>query len=182
MNRQELYALLDIENGNDFQYFENVAELLECEEEIETDLLYGLISEISLENTYDLLEEYFSEIEKAVPDGETDFYMLLTNIRSVLGTLIKSIGSEEDEVERSNLMTRLAEEIAKFRAWYSLTPSVECTPHAGGPSNMLSVRDALGLVREEKLGGNGHSFDFQDAMEYELSDLVMRFSDLLQYS
>ena len=114
MNRQELYALLDIENGNDFQYFENVAELLECEEEIETDLLYGLLSEISLENTYDLLEEYFSEIEKAVPDGETDFYMLLTNIRSVLGTMIKSIGREEDEVERSNLRTRLAEEIAKF--------------------------------------------------------------------
>ena len=182
MNRDELYRLLDIESGEDFQYFENIAELLECEEDIETDLLYGLLSEISMDTAHELLEEFFNDIEKSVPDGETDFYMLLTNIRSVLGTMLQSAGKEEDPVERNNMIARLAEELHKFRTWYSVTTSVECTPHAGGPAYRLSVRDALGLVREEKLGGEGHSYDFQDAMDYELSDLVMRFSDLLQYS
>lgn len=35
MDRDELYELLDIEAPSDFEYFENLAALIECEEHIE---------------------------------------------------------------------------------------------------------------------------------------------------
>ena len=34
MNREKLYEYLDIESPQDFEYFENMAALLECEEDI----------------------------------------------------------------------------------------------------------------------------------------------------
>ena len=37
MEKQELYELLDMKDGEDFQYFENMSELLESEAEIGTD-------------------------------------------------------------------------------------------------------------------------------------------------
>ena len=35
MNKRELYALLDIESPEEFEYFENLADYLECEEELD---------------------------------------------------------------------------------------------------------------------------------------------------
>ena len=37
MNREELYQLLDIDDPAEFQYFENLADFLECEEELDYD-------------------------------------------------------------------------------------------------------------------------------------------------
>ena len=40
MDRDLLYQMLDIESPSDFQYFENLSDLLECDEYIEYDDLY----------------------------------------------------------------------------------------------------------------------------------------------
>ena len=44
MDKDRLYELLDIEEPEDFQYFENIAALLEADEEIDYDALYALLS------------------------------------------------------------------------------------------------------------------------------------------
>ena len=43
----------------------------------------------------------------------------------------------------------------------------------------LSVRDALFRARGEKFTGEAYRYDFEDALEYELSEYIMQFSDLM---
>ena len=46
MDKDKLYQMLDIEEPEDFQYFENIASLLECDEEIRYDDLYALLKDV----------------------------------------------------------------------------------------------------------------------------------------
>ena len=73
MDKEALYDLLDMESGEDFQYFENMAELLESDEDIDEDVLYELLEDIDLEAFAELAENYFDQLEEAVPDEETEF-------------------------------------------------------------------------------------------------------------
>ncbi len=43
---------------------------------------------------------------------------------------------------------------------------------------MLPLRDALTLVRLEKLGEEEYSYDFTESLDYELEDYIMSFADL----
>mgnify|MGYP003311859462 CR=1 FL=1 len=46
MDKNELFALLDVDDGTDFQYFENFADLAECDEDIESDVLYDMLEDV----------------------------------------------------------------------------------------------------------------------------------------
>ena len=48
MDRERLYEILDIEEPAEFDYFENIAALLECDENIGYEELYGLLQEVSM--------------------------------------------------------------------------------------------------------------------------------------
>lgn len=182
MNKEEFYRMLDIEEGGDFQYFENIAELFESEETIETSLLYGMVCDVDMEMLEELVEQYFNEITEWVPDGETDFYTLLVNIQRVMSGMIQEIRRDDGDDDISENRMRLTDEIEKFREWYSLTADVDCTNNEDGSGVMLPVRDALMLGREEKLGGDSYSLDFTPAMDYELEEFVMSFADLSGYA
>ena len=41
------------------------------------------------------------------------------------------------------------------------------------------LRDAITTSRMEKLGGSRYRYDFTDALDYELSDYVVSFSELM---
>ncbi len=183
MTRDELYRVLDIDTTEDFQYFENMAELMEHENEIGNDLIYGLLQDLSMETFLELMEHYFEDIQGWVPEGETDFYMMMENIRRSLSgmtrSILKSMGNGDIQ-EVDDTMVKLADEICRFREWYSLEKNVECTHDDTGDIRVLPVRDALTLNREEKLGGESWRFDFSQAMEYELEDYIMSFADLAE--
>ena len=51
MTKEELYDLLEIDTPADLEYFEQMADLLETEEEISRDLFRHALSEIRAENT-----------------------------------------------------------------------------------------------------------------------------------
>ena len=55
MDKEKLYELLDIDTPTDFQYFENLAALLECEEDIEEQVLYSLVEEVDKQVLSDLI-------------------------------------------------------------------------------------------------------------------------------
>ena len=57
MDREMLYKMLDIEEPADFQYFENLAELLECDEHIEYEDLYSLLKEVDKEILAQLIHD-----------------------------------------------------------------------------------------------------------------------------
>lgn len=182
MDKKRFYEKLDIEHGSDFQYFENIAELMEMEEEADEALICELLREMELEELNELIAQYFNEVEGQIPDGETEFYTLLSSIRQVLESQTQMTIRAEDEDDKAQYISKLAQEISKFREWYSLKENVECTNIETGLRSLLPVRDALALARAEKLGGEPHYFDFTDALDYELDELVMSFHELSQYS
>lgn len=177
MGKEELYEILDMESGDDFRYFENMAELLESDEELEEEVLYDLLEDIDLEVFAELADEYFDQMQEAVPDSETDFYTLLENIKRSISVLAYDAASDDDDQIRSDQLLRLSEELAKFREWYNETGEVVCRNVDTGESQVLPVRDALVLDRAEQLGGPAYELDLEQAMEYDLDDFVMSLED-----
>ncbi|MGI6722741.1 MAG: hypothetical protein ACOX4I_09485 [Anaerovoracaceae bacterium] len=78
-----------------------------------------------------------------VPDEATDIYMLLENIKRALAGLI--LAGDEDSI------VRFAEELAKFRNWYSFDSEVTCQNVTEDTEEVLSLRDALTLARLDNL-------------------------------
>ena len=92
MTKEELYELLDIESAEDFKYVENVAQYLECEDEIDFGVLAALINELDKDETAGLFDDYFEEIMEFIPEAETEIYGLFTNIRSEAAELFVTVG------------------------------------------------------------------------------------------
>ncbi len=172
MNRQELYDFLDIETPEDFRFVENVSQYLESEEEIETEDLREIFAALNGREISKLMEEYFEEIMESVPDGETEAYELLSNILRSLTGLMKSGYSE-------NVGPDAVDEMERFRRWYSMDSHVYITDDRGAEHD-VTVRDALFLIRMEKLGEPSYRYDFTEACDYPLDDYVVNLMELAE--
>ena len=62
LTKAELYELLDIDVPSDFQYFENLAALLECENEIDSQVLAQLLDGVDKKILAELLNIGFIRI------------------------------------------------------------------------------------------------------------------------
>ena len=173
MDRDELFAMLDIETGQDFQYFENFADFVENEGVIDEDAVYELIKEIDMKTLAELCESYFYEILENMPEDQIDAYNLMETIKRVLVGLSEAVRKGEENAE-----LKLADELNKFRLWYSADTEVECINMASSQVDCMPVRDALAFSRLEKLGGNEYRYDFTDALEYELEEFMMTYGDM----
>ena len=116
--KEELYELLDIESAEDFKYVENVAQYLECEDEIDFGVLAKLIEELDKDETAGLFDDYFEEIMEFIPEAETEIYGLFTNIRRSLTGMLKNA----DEVSTE---AKIAEERAKLEKYTAMMKQVE---------------------------------------------------------
>lgn len=172
MNREELYQHLDIDEPAEFQYFENIAGLLECEVDIPYEELYALIEEVDKEVLADLINNYFEEVTDFVPGDEAEFYLLIDKIRLSLMGLAKN--SDEE-----NVLSNLVEELDRFRNWYSVESRVICTSILTGDETAEPLRDALTLARLEKIDGDKYSYDFSDCTDYKLDEYIMSFGDIV---
>lgn len=61
MNKRELYALLDIESPEEFEYFENLADYLECEEELDYTDVAELFNGVNKDVLAQLCDNYFEK-------------------------------------------------------------------------------------------------------------------------
>ena len=120
MDKEELFALLDIENGAEFEYFENFADFVEHEGLIDSDAVYELITDVDMKTFAELCESYFYETLENVPGDQIDLYNLLENIKRVLVGLSEVARKGED-----NAQLNLADEFNRFRLWYSSESEVE---------------------------------------------------------
>lgn len=177
MDREELFALLDIETGEDFQYFENFADLVENEGAIDDDALYDLIREIDMKTFAEICESYFYEVLENMPGDQIDAYNLVENIKRVLVGLSEAVRKGEENAD-----LKLADELNKFRLWYSVDSEVECRNVANDQVDYVPVRDALALSRMEKLDGDEYRYDFTDALDYELEEYMMTYADMAESS
>ena len=168
MNKEELFEALGIDRGEDFEYFDNMADLLEMEEYFDEKTLYLLLEDADMNILKGLFETYFDDIITFLPDYDTELNGLLEMIKlSFMG--ICSGG------ENAQTYDKLSEEIIKFRDWYVFSDKVKHN------DNYLSVRDAITNCRFSKLSGGEDDFDFTDALEYDIDEYSISIEDMEEY-
>lgn len=142
------------------EYFEELADLIE--EEISTDFesFYQRLGNLDSEGTGEIVENYMDEIQNALPDEEQDIYMLIENIKTGLLFLCENL---EDEKTR----LKFAEELFRFREWYTNPDLVRLD------DENASVLEAVTAERANKLLGTRSTYDFTDALDFELHDFEM---------
>lgn len=172
MDKERLFEILDIESGADFQYFENISELLECDEDIDSDLIYELMTDVDLEIFASICESYFEDIMEAIPGNDIDLYTLLDNIKRALIGMAKS--PQDDKT-----LIHLSDQLCSFKEWYCDDDNVSCQNSETGDTNFVNIRDALLLSRLEKLNGEAYTYDFTKALEYQIEEYIMTFADLI---
>ena len=170
MDFEELLEYLDLEDGSDLEYFEAMADLIECEDYIDQEAVYSLFQQADKTMIEELLNDYFEDILEGLPDDSGEIFSLLHQIKMNLTGM--AAGMEDDEDLR-----RFVDEFCRFRNWYSHESEVRLIPE-DGESLYHTVRDAITASRVEKLGGEKYRYDFENALDYQLDSYIMPFSDL----
>lgn len=161
MTKEELFELLEIDDPSEVEYFEQLADLIETEDEIDCEDLHTALSQVSAMTMGEFAENYFDEILKALPDNAEDIYSTFSSIQQRLMMLSESL--DEDAGARYEL----SEEIENFRDWYHNPELVEID------GNPASVFEAVFQCRADKLSGEEHEYEFINALDYNMDELVM---------
>jgi len=174
MGLEELLAILDIESPSDLVYFEQFADLMELPQDIPYETLSSLVSGMEPGVLPELVEGYFEDVIKFVPDGEDDLYTLLQNIATTLTTLAE--GTDDDS---SNTF---AEELYKFRSWYLFENTVLIKEFAEGTEREIPLMEALTAYRAQNFTDDDYTFDFKDALDYRLDEYIVSLGALVKDS
>lgn len=171
MDREELYELLDIEGPQDFKYFDNMAALLESDEEIEYHLLSELLENVDREMFTALVEEYFDEITDFIPGSEAELFTILDNEKNALMGMARNL--------EENSYANLTDEFDRFRRWYSMESKVYVNEVGELEEMVVPVKEAITLARLEELGEGRYYYDFSECLDYKLDDYIMSFKDMI---
>ncbi|MCQ2546688.1 MAG: hypothetical protein MJ161_03955 [Clostridia bacterium] len=172
MNYEELLEYLDLDGPEEFQYFEVMADLIECEDYIDQESVFALFDGADREMIAQLTDDYFEEITKGLPEDSDEIFMLLDQIRLCLSGLAANAEDESD-------IRLLTDEFCRFRDWYSFDSQVELLPEEEGPAAVMCLRDAITTARIEKLGGEKYRYNYENALDYELDSYTMSFAELV---
>lgn len=172
MNYDEIMTMLDIEEPEEFSYFENMADFLESEEDIERDAFYRLIDRVDKNVLSDLINGYIDDICENLPDSEVDLFLLLSNLKLSLSGLSKQSNKEE------SITVILVDELLRFRQWYSQEKGVRCIAKESKAQSEVTVAEAIAMARLEKMGEEEYTFDFSDVLEYPIDEYVMSFAEI----
>src|SRR5665647_3382667 len=119
MELEELLEILDIEEPEEFKFYENFADLIEYEGEISYDALYSLIKKVDTVALGEFIETYLDDVLEGIPEEDgIDAYTFITSVKMMLLGLAESIATAEEDEERDELPI-FAEELYKFRNWFT---------------------------------------------------------------
>ena len=172
MRKEDFYELLDIDYPAEFQYFENLAAFLECDEELEYEDVAELFQGVDKDTLAQLVDNYFEELTDFVPGSETGVYSILDNVRRALMGMARNC--DDDTME-----TKLADELERFRRWYSIDSRVYLTNLGTMDEREFTLRDALVNARTEKLDGDKFQYDFSECENYVLDEYIVSFGDMI---
>lgn len=172
LTKDALYELLDIDVPADFQYFENLAALLECEDEIDDQVLAQLLDGVDKKILAELIHNYFEEMTDFLPGDAAEAYGILERIKFALMGLARNC-------EEEDLLPKLTEEMERFRIWYSVESHVYCTSILTGEEQVLPVRDAVTLARAENITKEKFEYDYSECLDYSLEEYIMNLGDLV---
>ncbi len=160
MELSDLYFMLDMEEPEEFEYFEQLADLIECEDDIPFELLFTLFEDSPKDTLAELTGHYMKEFSDAVPRENEELIELAETITQRLQLLCEDLEDEQS-------LREYADEIDKFRRWYHQPDGALVD---GKP---CSIMDALAEHRAERLGGRKHDYDFPGVLRYELRELTL---------
>lgn len=158
MTRIELMNMLNMDELYDFEYFEQLADLLECEEEIPFELFFEILSETDGDVMRELVGNYMEEFLDNIPDFSADLFTIAESIKQRLLLLTETL--EEEETKRT-----FAEELYKFKQWYTKPDG------ATANENPCSILEAITLHRAENLGEKKMKYNFENSLDYELDEI-----------
>lgn len=158
MTLSQLYELLELDTPADFTYFEQMADLIESEEDIQFDLFVNVLSQLDSDTAEELVENYFEEFNNAIPDADDDFVCLVDSVKQSLILLALDIENQRRE---------FSEKLYYFRTW------LHAKDGATIDGKSVSVLDAVTEHRCEKLGIETHKYSFPSVKDYELENLSM---------
>jgi len=161
MDREELYRELDIESPEEFEYFEQYATLLECLDEIEYDDFYQALSMAKADSMAEITENYFTELEKNLPDGHDEIYEIIENVFTNLKLIVGDIDSAEDS------RREFIQKLFTFHEWYTKPDGALFDNRA------CSVVEAIFEFRAQKLDNSKHDYSFENSMDYQFDYVSM---------
>lgn len=175
MNYEKLLEYLGLEESAEFEFFENLADLTEADMEIAPEAVYQLFDGVDKEVLSSLFETYFEDLLGSVPEGEMELYTLLDSVKMALMGMCRNMEEEKD-------LVLLSDEFCRFRNWYSIDSavSVQTLEASSRQETDMPLRDALSLVRLERMSEESYEYDFEGALDFEMDQYTMSFADLLQ--
>ena len=147
--------------------YENFADIVESEEEIPVEVLADLFRQTDPESVAEVIGQYFDDIMNAVTHEYVSIYALLDTLRNVLSSLIMNDEEDEEGIER------FAEELSRFHEWYSFDSAVEVTEYGSDAPAIMTVKDAITMLRIGRLDNEDHKADFSQATDYEIDDYIL---------
>ena len=170
MTKEELYDLLEIDTPADMEYFEQMADLLETEEEISPELFRDVLSQIQAENAGEFAENYVGELINALPEGVSaeDLAEALDAMQQRLMLLAEDL---DEALAREDFIT----ELYKLRNWLHDEEGVLVDGEA------LTMLQAFTEMRAEKLGAVSHEYalnSFPGLTPEEMSYNLGRFEKI----
>ncbi len=170
---EALLDFLTLSDGGEFTDFENLADLFEADETITPEALCPFLKDVDMSTLARITKEYFDEIMPAIPDAATEIYTVFEDIKRVISGMAANAFEDHDIV-------LLANEMLKFKNWYTLEDTCACISEKTGVTEYASIRDALVLRRLEKMGHDEYSYDFDAIPEYEMESYTMSFADIIR--
>lgn len=167
MTKEELLELLDIDHGFEFTYYENLAELLETEEEIGVDAIHGVLQDVDLGVFAEIVESYFYDIMEKMPDNDVDIYNILEAVKRNFIAY----------AEAGNTVS-LAEQLDDFHRYYALTDNCLVEDREEGTSAMKPLRDAISDNRLAIMDNKELHFDLEKAKDFLPEEYIVGFGDL----
>lgn len=170
MEFDELLELLEIDSPQDLAYFEQFAELAECEEEISEDTLAQFFADVDKSIIEELCATYFDEILSSIPDDSVEFYSTMLGMSQAFKATAQSLDNDENRV-------LFAEIFFKFRNWMLFDSEVYCTNVTTGENITVSILQALSMYRAQNLSEEEFDYDFDNVLEYPIDEYIIPISN-----
>ena len=151
MTKQELYDLLEIDAPEDVEYFEQLADLMEAEEEIPEDLFRDALSALRSENAGEFAEHYLEEMQGAIPDDAE-----AEDLTEALDAMQQRLMLLAEDLEEAQSRFEFCTELFKLRSWLH---EEEGASIDGMPATLL---EAFTEMRAEKLGAVSHRYGLEN--------------------
>ena len=167
MDIERLFDKLDIENPEEFKFYENLEALIEEEEHIESELITDVLKTADKELLLEHAETFFERFLNNIPEGEDELSIIVEIFKNNICGLIHEDMSDD-------AVNELAEEIYKFRKWYAIDHNA--ADESDGSE--LSIRDARYELLAAGFLGESKSYDFGRALVNGPDSYGVKVSDL----